>query len=412
MIDLEEQLKNPVWYSLKETHKKFAVEYNGVQFYDPEVCPFGSFFDETKTKKASNTYLKSTDSFFFVSEKQTPIVDEDNIFLERKIEGCQMLLNELTDVSITEEIVLLGKEFIDEIYDLIWLVMPGYYKKRSFEMGKYFGIFKNGKLVSITGQRMQTNLFIEVSGVVTHPDYTGKGLARQLIANTTKEILKENKNNSIGNLRVLQYSGGEPLISREQFEFTNHIADEFGENIHLRYSTNLNNLKFEQYDVINLWKKFNKVHVKVSVDGIHDVYDYIRVGGSFDTLVKNIDILQSAKLDNVDLAFGFTTQIYNMFQLPEFLDFFTQYIDIRRITTYLLYAPNFMCVENYPADIKEKIILKLESSKWDFKDKILFLKNSHNNNSIKWESLLRYTKLLEEKNSPKYRFTDLIQKYL
>jgi len=224
--------------------------------------------------------------------------------------------------------------------------------------------------------------------------------------------LKENKNNSIGNLRVLQYSGGEPLISREQFEFTNHIADEFGENIHLRYSTNLNNLKFEQYDVINLWKKFNKVHVKVSVDGIHDVYDYIRVGGSFDTLVKNIDILQSAKLDNVDLAFGFTTQIYNMFQLPEFLDFFTQYIDIRRITTYLLYAPNFMCVENYPADIKEKIILKLESSKWDFKDKILFLKNSHNNNSIKWESLLRYTKLLEEKNSPKYRFTDLIQKYL
>jgi predicted GNAT family acetyltransferase len=71
--------------------------------------------------------------------------------------------------------------------------MPGYYRKRTYEMGNYFGIFKEGKLVSITGQRMQTNQFIEVSAVVTHHDYTRKGLAKQLIAHTTKEILKENK---------------------------------------------------------------------------------------------------------------------------------------------------------------------------------------------------------------------------
>lgn len=76
-------------------------------------------------------------------------------------------------------------------------------------MGKYFGIFKNGKLVSIAGQRMQTNHFIEVSAVVTHPDYTGKGLAKQLIAHNTKEILKENKtpilHTNKGNLAISLY---------------------------------------------------------------------------------------------------------------------------------------------------------------------------------------------------------------
>ena len=46
MVKLEEQLKNPVWYSLNETHKKFGVVYDGVQFYDQEVCTFGSLFDE------------------------------------------------------------------------------------------------------------------------------------------------------------------------------------------------------------------------------------------------------------------------------------------------------------------------------------------------------------------------------
>ncbi|WP_405411031.1 GNAT family N-acetyltransferase [Maribacter sp. Asnod1-A12] len=193
MVNLEEQLKNPVWYSLNETHKKFRVKLDGVQFYDQEVCTFGSFFDETKTVEASNEYIKTIDNFFFVSENQTPIVDERNILFEKKIEGCQMVLNEFSEVSITEDIVLLGEEYIDIIYDLIWLVMPGYYRKRTFEMGNYYGIFKDGKLVSLTGQRMQTNLFIEVSAVVTHPDYTRKGLAKQLISHTTKEILKVNK---------------------------------------------------------------------------------------------------------------------------------------------------------------------------------------------------------------------------
>ncbi|VXB62341.1 FR47-like protein [Maribacter litoralis] len=193
MANLEEQLKNPVWYSLIETHKKFAVEFDGVLFYEQEVCTFGAFFNEEKTTKASNDYLETTDSFFFVSENKTPLVDDANVFLEKKIDGCQMVLNELPDVAITEEIVLLGDEYIDEIYKLVWLVMPGYYRRKTFEMGNYYGIFKEGKLVSITGQRMQTNLFIEVSAVVTHPDYTRRGLAKQLIAHCTKEIIKEKK---------------------------------------------------------------------------------------------------------------------------------------------------------------------------------------------------------------------------
>ncbi|WP_405399693.1 GNAT family N-acetyltransferase [Maribacter sp. Asnod2-G09] len=217
MVKLEEQLKNPVWHSLNETHKKFVVVYDGVQFYDQEVCTFGSFFDESKTEKASKQYINTTDSFFFVSENQTPFIDEAKIALEKKIDGCQMVLNQLPEVSITEDIVLLTDEYIDEVYDLIWLVMPGYYRRRTFEMGNYYGIFKDGKLVSITGQRMQTNLFIEVSAVVTHPDYTRKGLAKQLIAHTTKEILKVNKtpilHTNKGNLAI-------PLYQKLGYELT------------------------------------------------------------------------------------------------------------------------------------------------------------------------------------------------
>jgi GNAT superfamily N-acetyltransferase len=193
MKNLKEKLKNPVWYSLNETHNTFLLEFDGVQFYQPDVCVFGAFFDASKTAKALNEYSKIADKFFLVSENQTPITDTNNVILEKKIDGCQMVLENLIDLKITENIVLLTDDYIDEIYDLIWLVMPGFYKRRGFEMGKYFGIFKDSKLVSITGQRMQTDDFIEVSGVVTHPNYTKRGYAKQLVAYTTKDILKEKK---------------------------------------------------------------------------------------------------------------------------------------------------------------------------------------------------------------------------
>ncbi|WP_158840839.1 GNAT family N-acetyltransferase [Polaribacter sp. L3A8] len=193
MKSLEEKLKNPVWYSLDDTHHKFLIQYDGVQFYLPEICSFGAFHDPTKTAKALTEHSKIAKKFFLVVEKETPTIDTNHVILEKKIDGCQMVLENHVALEITEDIVLLDEEHIDEVYNLIWLVMPGFYQRGGFKMGKYYGIFKDDKLVAITGQRMQTDDFIEVSGVVTHPDYTRRGLAKQLVSHTTNEILKENK---------------------------------------------------------------------------------------------------------------------------------------------------------------------------------------------------------------------------
>tara|TARA_R110002126_G_scaffold124451_4_gene266547 strand:- start:56027 stop:56713 length:687 start_codon:yes stop_codon:yes gene_type:complete len=219
MITLEKKLKNPVWYSLKETHKKFSFNFDGVTFYNPEVLTFGAFLNNSKSEIAADELINSTDTFFFVSEKDTPIVNNTKLYLKHKIAGCQMVLDTLVDIEITEDIVLLTEDYLDEIYTLIWLVMPGYYQKRSFELGNFYGIFRNSKLVAITGQRMQTHSFIEVSAVVTHPNFTKKGFAKQLVAHTTKEILKENKlpilHTNKGNLAIQLYEKLGYKISRD-----------------------------------------------------------------------------------------------------------------------------------------------------------------------------------------------------
>ncbi|WP_341222324.1 GNAT family N-acetyltransferase [Polaribacter atrinae] len=217
MTTLEQKLKNPVWYSLNETHKSSLLKYDGVQFYQPNTCSFGAFFDSEKTPIALTEHSKIIEKFFLVSENGIPKIDDNYVILEKKINGCQMVLNNLIDIDITENIVLLTNEYIDEVYNLIWLVMPGFYQKKGFEMGKFFGIFKDNKLVAITGQRMQTDDFIEISSVVTHPDYTRKGFAKQLIYHTTKEILKEKK------LPILHTNKGNaaiPLYEKLGFKLT------------------------------------------------------------------------------------------------------------------------------------------------------------------------------------------------
>ncbi|CAL2094340.1 GNAT family N-acetyltransferase [Tenacibaculum sp. 190524A02b] len=189
-MDTFKKLENPIWHSLCETHEKFAITYNNVKFYHPDICPFGAFTHFEDTQQAMLKYAELTKDFFIVGE--TP-KKPASILFDKAVPCEQMVLEALAEPTYSHTIEKLTENHIQEIYDLVWLVMPGYYKKRTFEMGDYYGIFIDNKLVAITGERLQLNEFIEVSAVVTHPNYTRRGLAKQLVAHTCKKILDKGK---------------------------------------------------------------------------------------------------------------------------------------------------------------------------------------------------------------------------
>ncbi len=64
---------------------------------------------------------------------------------------------------------------------LVDLTRPGPYAERLVEMGSYFGVFEGDRLVAMAGERMQAGTLREISGVCTHPDFQGRGLARRLV---------------------------------------------------------------------------------------------------------------------------------------------------------------------------------------------------------------------------------------
>jgi len=65
--------------------------------------------------------------------------------------------------------------------ELATLTRPGPFGIRTIELGEYFGIFEGDRLVAMAGERAQARSLREISGVCTHPDYQGRGHARQLM---------------------------------------------------------------------------------------------------------------------------------------------------------------------------------------------------------------------------------------
>ena len=185
-----EKLDNPVWYSLSETHKNISINYHNVKFYDPAYCPFGGFIENNSIASQIDEYSKLINHFFVVGEK--PLFS-GKIFLKNELICLQMILEKRIEINIGEKIVELNDMFAEALSKLVNEVQPGYFKKKTNLMGNYFGVLKEGKLVSVTGERMKMNDFTEVSAVVTHPFYTGKGFAKQLVAHTANKIFDENK---------------------------------------------------------------------------------------------------------------------------------------------------------------------------------------------------------------------------
>jgi GNAT superfamily N-acetyltransferase len=185
------KLDNPVWHSLEETHRQRAIEFETMRFYHPDYCPFGGFVNGDKTVAGIDAYTDLTNSFYIVGSKPT---FSDRVTLTKELVCYQMLLDKKTEVEISDCIITLQTiQHKADLYTLVNLVQPGYFKNKTAELGRYYGIYRDDELIAVTGERMKMSAFTEVSAVVTHPNHTGRGYAKQLIAHATNKIFAENK---------------------------------------------------------------------------------------------------------------------------------------------------------------------------------------------------------------------------
>ncbi len=173
------KLDNPAWHALTETHAGFALGTGELKRYDPAVVLFAGFNLEARNiTRQFDEVLEPGESFFLFDE--LPALPA-NYKIETVVECVQMVCERPVPVPITETIRPLDKIHWEEMYALVSEVFPGYYLPGTAVMGDYVGIFVNEKLVAMAGERLCMDGLTEISAVVTHPEYSGRKYAQQLV---------------------------------------------------------------------------------------------------------------------------------------------------------------------------------------------------------------------------------------
>jgi GNAT superfamily N-acetyltransferase len=99
--------------------------------------------------------------------------------------------------------VPLRPEHAAQAVDLATLTNPGPFGIRTPELGEYFGYFDAGRLIAMAGERMEVARLREISGICTHPDFQGRGLARKL---TLKLVRREMQRGLTPYLHVMSHN--------------------------------------------------------------------------------------------------------------------------------------------------------------------------------------------------------------
>ena len=96
--------------------------------------------------------------------------------------GVQMVATRRIDAAAADDVVMLGDADAPDMLALAQLTQPGPFLARTHVMGTFRGIRIDGRLAAMAGERMHMPGWTELSGVCTHPDFRGRGLARRLSA--------------------------------------------------------------------------------------------------------------------------------------------------------------------------------------------------------------------------------------
>ena len=159
-------------------------------------------------------------------------------------------------------------------------------------------------------------------------------------------------------LKHIDMYGGEPMLVKEQWDIVKKSVDlGYSKDQSLHYNTNGTIFKDEYIDLL---KNFKHVSIQFSIDGIADMFEYMRYPAKWNKVYNNMKKYKEYLISNknIHLDVCLTISIYNMYYIDIISNFIFENLQLP-VYLNLVHTPSYFNITNIPEKAKEKIANKL-----------------------------------------------------
>jgi GNAT superfamily N-acetyltransferase len=193
-------LDNIFWHALSGPQSAFATGTDTARRYAPGFSPIVGFADPRQPDfDALAPYCTPGERFYSDGwSGDSPAgwrIELESTMFKMIWDAPMPAVDEASDA------IALGPEHVQQAVELATFTNPGPFGPRTIELGDYFGYFDGPRLMAMAGERSCAPGLREISGVCTHPDYQGRGLARRLM---TRLIRREMQRGETPFLHVMR----------------------------------------------------------------------------------------------------------------------------------------------------------------------------------------------------------------
>jgi len=206
------------------------------------------------------------------------------------------------------------------------------------------------------------------------------------------------------NVKYVYFAGGEPLVQDQHYKFLEWCVEK-GLSPELYYQSNGSLIHYGKWNILDLWKNFEKVTYSVSVDCFGAVGEYIRTGFDTEKVKQNLSTVCNYFGSNQEITINSTFMAYNALYITEMFDEIANedWVLIENVYPQLLIYPEHLQAKVLPDSIKQQALDKIHNSVWyekfpeKFQALINNLKERRDNKS--WQEFVDRTKELDKKRN-------------
>jgi GNAT superfamily N-acetyltransferase len=179
-MERNELLDHIFWHTLADAHRQHSSGTDQVRRYTQGFSPIIAFADPARPDFAALAPWCLKGEHFYCENWNGAAppgwrIDAETTMFRMVWDGA------MPAADPAPEAVPLQPRHARQALELATLCKPGPFGIRTIELGDYFGYFDGERLMAMAGERLRAPGLCEISGVCTHPDYQGRGLAKRLI---------------------------------------------------------------------------------------------------------------------------------------------------------------------------------------------------------------------------------------